>query len=231
MSYSHCQNPLLMSSKQSAAKDVLRSAVESAKQLPGAGASLAATPGKSLELLTNVEEAGETPLRNLEYDLKQQHFGPSFLNPQRLYEVGDTALYLGAYGLPAAAAGTYLAGPAGLVAGLGLGKAVGQIHATVKERERLEKALKRFDKTEKKLLKKLKQGYTYGFIPGALAGAGLGGYLGYTSVDKYKIPLALFGAISSAGTLGLLGSLLGHKIQRERLKDDPEFRDILERYE
>jgi|Laugresu1bdmlbdd_1035124.scaffolds.fasta_scaffold02539_6 hypothetical protein len=231
MSYSHCQNPLLMSSKQSAAKDVLRSAVESARQLPGAGASLAATPGKSLELLTNVEEAGETPLRNLEYDLKQQHFGPSFLNPQRLYEIGDTALYLGAYGLPAAAAGTYLAGPAGLVAGLGLGKAVGQIHATVKERERLEKALKRFDKTEKKLLKKLKQGYTYGFIPGALAGAGLGGYLGYTSVDKYKIPLALFGAISSAGTLGLLGSLLGHKIQRERLKDDPEFRDILRKYE
>lgn len=212
-------------------RDAVQSAIESVRAAPGAGLSVASLPGASLEALTNVMEQGETPLRNLEYDLKKQHFGPSFLNPQRLYEIGDTALYLGAYGVPTAAAGAYLGGPAGLVAGLGLGKAMGQVHATVKEKERLQKALRKFDKTEKKLLKELKKGYTYGFVPGALLGAGLGGYLGYNSVDKYQVPIALFGAASTAGTLGLLGSLLGHKIQRDRLMEVPEYRKILERYE
>ena len=213
------------------AENAAQTALESIKDAPRKGISIAAIPGSSLEALTNVVEQGETPFRDLEYDLKKQHFGSSFLNPQRLYELGDTALYLGAYGIPAAAAGAYLGGPPGLVAGLGLGKAMGQVHATVKEKERLQKALRKFNKTEKKLLNELKKGYTYGFVPGALLGAGLGGYLGYNSVDKYQVPIALFGAASTAGTLGLLGSLLGHKIQRDRLKDVPEYKAILERYE
>lgn len=211
--------------------EAVQSAIRSVKAAPGAGLSVASLPGSSLEALTNVVQQGETPLRNLEYDLKKQHFGPSFLNPQRLYELGDTGLYLAAYGAPTGAIGAMTAGPAGLIAGLGLGKAMGQVHATVREKDRLQKALKKFDTTEKKLLNELKKGYTYGFFPGALLGAGLGGYLGYNSADKYQVPIALFAAASTAGTLGLLGSLLGHKIQRDKLLKVPEYREILERYE
>lgn len=196
-------------------------------------ADVASLPGKAVERLTIGDgDPGETPLRGYE-DLKLQYFGPSLLNKERLLEIGDTALYQGAYALPAGALGAYLGGPAGMFGGLAIGKLLGQGHLYSKEHERLEEARKSFSPKEKRLLKELSDSsLKWAIVSGLLAGLGTAGAAyagGHDRFGKALTPVLEGGA---AGTLAaLLGGVAGHAAARSKARKDKQYRDIIRRYD
>lgn len=195
-------------------------------------AQLSHLPGDVLETVTVQDYSPEqTPFRGAE-DLKQQFFGPTILNKQRLWELGDTALYQGAYGLPGALIGGLTAGPAGMLAGAGAGKLLGQLHLFSKERERVDAALKSFNKTEKKLLEDInKSGRNWGIAAALLAGLGAGGagyFAGHDRFGKTLTPILEGGAAASLASL--LGSLAGQHVAKQRAMKNPKFRAIMHNY-
>lgn len=206
-------------------KDNLGKAIERA-------VNLSHLPGNVLERATLADSSPEqTPFRGAE-DLKQQFFGPTLWNKQRLWELGDTALYQGAYGLPAAGIGAITAGPAGMFAGLGAGKLLGQLHLFSKEGDRVAAALEHFNKEEKKLLEDItSSGRKWGITAAILAGlgAGGGGYLaGHDQFGKVLTPVLEGGAVASLAGLG--GMLLGQHLAKQRALKSKRFRDIIKRY-
>lgn len=198
----------------------------------GQVAQLSHLPGDVLETIAVQDHSPEqTPFRGYE-DLKQQFFGPTLLNKQRLWELGDTALYQGAYGLPSAAIGGLTAGPAGMFAGLGIGKLLGQLHLLSKERERVDAALDTFNKTEKQLLNDInRSGRNWGITAALLAGLGAGGagYLaGHDRFGKTLTPILEGGAAASLASL--LGSLAGQHVAKQRAMKNPKFKAIIDKY-
>jgi len=195
--------------------------------------NLSHLPGDVLEKATVVAGSPEqTPFRGAE-DLKQQFFGPTLWNKQRLWELGDSALYQGAYGLPAAGIGTLVGGPAGMFAGLGAGKLLGQLHLFSKEKDRLDTALKYFNKGEKKLLEDItSSGNKWGITAAILAGLGAGGtsYLaGQDQFGKVLTPVLAGGAAASLAGLG--GLLLGQHLAKQRALKSKRFKNIIKRYD
>jgi len=195
--------------------------------------NLSHLPGDVLEKATVVDDSPEqTPFRGAE-DLKQQFFGPTLWNKQRLWELGDSALYQGAYGLPAAGIGALVGGPAGMFAGLGTGKLLGQLHLFSKEKDRLDTALKYFNKGEKKLLEDItSSGNKWGITAAILAGLGAGGtsYLaGQDQFGKVLTPVLAGGAAASLAGLG--GLLLGQHLAKQRALKSKRFKDIIKRYD
>jgi hypothetical protein len=190
-------------------------------------------PGKVVEKLTVGDvEAGETPLRGYE-DLKQQYFGPTLLNKQRLLEVGDTALYQGAYALPGAAIGYGLGKVPGALAGLAIGKLLGQTHLYAKEKGRLDEARKEFNPRERELLDDISGTSTkWAVISGLLAALGVGGAAYAAGHDKFGPRLTPLLEAGGAGTLAaLLGGLGGHALARRRAKNNKRYAGIIRRYE
>ena len=194
---------------------------------------VASLPGKTVERITVGDaDPGETPLRGYE-DLKLQYFGPSLMNKQRLLELGDTALYQGAYALPLAAAGYYLGALPGALGGAALGKLVGQTHLYSKERERMQKAEKSFTPVERKLLKEI--GGTsnrWAIASGLLAGLGTGAAAFAADHDRFgKVLTPVLEGGAAATLAALLGGLAGHALARNRAKNDKRFADIIRRYD
>jgi len=178
----------------------------------------------------------ESLFRDADYDLKRQHLGPSFFNTQRLYELGDSALYQGLYGIPGASVGAVLGGPIGAAAGLGVGGKLGTMHAALQEYERLKGAKKRFSKKEKFLLNELDKSFknwaTTSAVLGGLGGAGLG-YL-YSNDDtlswKKYLEIGL-GGLAGATLFGVLGGLTGRGLKREKLRNSSKFKKLIEHYD
>lgn len=195
---------------------------------------VASLPGTAVERITvGKVDRGQTPLRGYE-DLKQQYFGPSLMNRERLLELGDTALYQGAYAVPGAAAGYYLGGGLpGALAGLAIGKLMGQTHLYSKEKGRLEAAEKSFTPRERELLDDISGTSTrWAVVSGLLAALGTGAGAYAAGHDKFGPTLTPVLEAGGAGTLGaLLGGLAGHALARSRAKGDKRFADIIRRYE
>jgi len=195
---------------------------------------VASLPGTAVERVTvGKADRGQTPLRGYE-DLKQQYFGPSLMNKERLLELGDTALYQGAYAVPGAAAGYYLGGGLpGALAGLAIGKLMGQTHLYSKEKGRLEEVEESFTPRERELLDDISGTSTrWAVVSGLLAALGTGAGAYAAGHDKFGPTLTPVLEAGGAGTLGaLLGGLAGHAIARNRAKSDKRFADIIRRYE
>ena len=194
---------------------------------------VASLPGRAVERLTIGDgDPGETPFRGYE-DLKLQYFGPSLLNKERLLELGDTALYQGAYALPLAAAGYYLGDVPGALGGAALGKLVGQTHLYSKERERLEEAEKSFSPVERKLLDDISgTSNRWAIASGLLAGLGTGAAAFAAGHDRFGKGLTPVLEGGAAATLAaLLGGLAGHALARNRAKGDKRFAGIIRRYD
>ena len=206
---------------------------ELVQSLPQKGLSLASLPGAAMEALTvGDKEPEETPFRGYE-DLKEQYFGPTLMNRQRLWELGDTAMYQGAYAIPAAIAGGLITkGWGGAAAGAAIGKLLGQIHLFKKEKDRLDAARKYFSKDEKALLKDIAaSGKKWSIGSGILAGLGAGGlgYLaGHDRFGKTLTPILEGGAAASLATLA--GGLLGQHLAKRRALQNSRFKSIIERY-
>ena len=199
--------------------------------LPKAGLSLASLPGKTLESATIKDlSPEETPFRG-EEDLKTQYFGPTLLNKQRLWELGDSLAYQSAYGIPAAAIGAS-AGPAGMLGGLALGKILGQVHLLKKEKDRLATAKKDFSADEQKALNEIStKSRNWALTSALLAGLGAGGVghlAGHDQFGKTLTPV-LEGA-AAASLAGLLGGLAGHYFARKNLLNNKRFSRIINRY-
>jgi hypothetical protein len=194
---------------------------------------LAALPGTAMEkLVVSEKEPEETPFRGAE-DLKAQFFGPTLFNKQRLWELGDTAMYQGAYAIPAALAGGIITNsPMGLAAGAAIGKLMGQTHLFKKEKDRLEAAKKYFTKNEKKLLKDIaSSGRNWSIGTALLAGLGAGGLAYYLDQDRFGKVLTPVLAAGGAASLGtLIGTHTGQYLARRRALKDPRFKAIIERY-
>jgi hypothetical protein len=192
-------------------------------------------PGKALDEIT-VEDANqaETPLRGYE-DLKQQYFGPTIFNKQRLNEAGDIFLYQTAYAAPGALTG-YLIGEGDLrttLLGLGLGKLIGQGYVYNKEQKRLDEALKTFNPTEKKLLNKINNTSRKWAIGGALLGGlGVGGLSFLTKRDLYgSTATPIIEGVGGAMLAGLAGNLVGHYLAKEEARKDKQFKAIIKKYD
>lgn len=193
---------------------------------------VAQLPGKALEkLVVGDGDPEDTPFRDVE-DLKAQYFGPTLLNPQRLWELGDTALYQGAYALPGAAIGAYAGGPSGMFAGLAAGKLLGQLHLISKENNRLEAAKKNFSPAEKELLNRISSSSRNWALGSALLGGLLGGGASYLSgqdqFGKVLTPVLEGGAAASLASLA--GGLAGHYIARNNALKEKRFKSIIQRY-
>jgi len=178
----------------------------------------------------------ESFFRDADYDLKRQHLGPSFLNTQRLYELGDSALYQGLYGIPAASIGAMFGGPVGAAAGFGAGGKLGTLHAALQEYERLKGAKKRFSSNEKALLNKLDKSFktwaTASAILGGLGGAGLGYMVPSNNAENWQKYLGIgLGGLAGATVLGLLGGLAGRGLEREKLRASKKFKKLIEHYD
>jgi len=202
------------------------------QSIPASGTELISIPGKTVEALTVKDKSPEeTPFRGYE-DLKQQYFGPLLYNKQRLWELGDTAAYQGAYAVPAATFGGLTAGPAGLLAGLAAGKLVGQLHLIKKEKDRLAAAKKYFSKEEKKALKVISDKSRNWAIGSALlAGLGVGGtsyLLGQDTFGKNITPV-LEGA-AAASLASLLGGYMGQYLGQQELLKDKKLNHIIRKY-
>jgi hypothetical protein len=219
-------------------KEVLQSEVNlpgvtnALRSLPASSAELLTTPGKAVEALTVADKSPEeTPFRGYE-DLKEQYFGPTLINKQRLWELGDTLAYQGAYGLPAAAIGGVAGGPAGMFGGLALGKLLGQAHLLSKEKERLAAAKKYFSKNERKALKTISQkSKNWAIGSGLLAGLGVGGLSALAGQDRFgKIWTPLLEGAAAASLAGLGGSLLGQHLAQKELLQNTKFAPIIQRY-
>lgn len=200
---------------------------------PDKGLNLATLPGRAMEGLT-VRGKGleETPFRGYE-DLKQQFFGPTLLNKQRLWELGDTIMYQGSYALPAALAGGLLTkNITGAAAGIALGKILGQLHLFAKERDRIDAAKKYFSKEEKTLLDDIAaSGKRWGIGTSVLAGLAAGGtgYLaGHDLYGKTLTPILEAGGAASLGSL--IGNHFGQYLARRRALQDPKFKDIIKKH-
>lgn len=201
-------------------------------ELPARGKQLIALPGKTMESLAIQDnEPEETPFRGYE-DLKSQYFGPTILNKQRLWELGDSLAYQGAYGLPAAAIGGISAGPVGMFGGLALGKLLGQAHLLNKEKERLATAKKYFSKDERKALKAISQKSKNWAIGSALLGGlGVGGLSALAGQDQFgKVWTPLLEGAAAASLAGLGGGLLGQHLARKQLLQNPRFASIIDQY-
>jgi hypothetical protein len=192
-------------------------------------------PGKALDELT-IEDSNqaETPLRGYE-DLKQQYFGPTIFNKQRLNEAGDILLYQTAYAAPGALAG-YLIGEGDLktiLFGLGLGKLIGQGYVYNKEQKRLDEALETFSPVEKKLLNKITNNSKKWGIGAALAGGlGIGGLSLLTKRDLYgSTATPIIEGVGGAMLAGFAGNLLGHYLAKEDAKKDKQFKHIIKKYD
>jgi len=189
-------------------------------------------PGKAVEKLTISDaEPGDTPLRRYE-NLKQQYFGPTLRNKERLLEIGDTALYQGAYALPAAALGYYLGEWPGAALGGAIGKLLGQTHLYSKEKERLNEARKSFNTIEKKLLNDISStSNNWAIVSGLLAGLGVGGAAYAAGHDRFGKNLTPVLEGGAAATLAaLLGGLAGHAKARNQASKDKRYADIIRRY-
>lgn len=178
----------------------------------------------------------ESFFRDADYDLKRQHLGPSFLNTQRIYELADSALYQGLYGIPGASIGGMFGGPVGAAAGFGAGGKLGTLHAALQEYERLKGAKKRFSKNEKALLNKLDKSFknwaTVSAVLGGLGGAGLGYALPHDNAANWQKYLGIgLGGLAGATVFGLLGGLAGRGIEREKLRDSSKFKKLIEHYD
>lgn len=200
--------------------------------LPRTGLSLASLPGKTLESATIEDGAPEeTPFRG-EEDLKAQYFGPTLLNKQRLWELGDSLAYQGAYGLPGAAIGAVTAGPAGMLGGLALGKLLGQVHLLKKEKDRLAAAKKDFSADEQKALNQISdKSRNWALTSALLAGLGTGGASYLAGQDRFGAVLTpvLEGA-AAASLAGVLGGLAGHYFARKDLLNNKRFTRIMNPY-
>jgi len=190
-------------------------------------------PGGVLEKAT-VTDGGldQTPLRSAE-DLKQQFFGPTLWNKQRFWELGDSALYQSAYGLPAAGLGALAAGPAGMLAGLGTGKLLGQLHLLSKEEDRIAVALNNFNKKEKELLEDItSSGRKWGITAAILSGLGASGISYLSGHDRFgKIITPILHGGVAATLAGVSGMLLGQHLAKQRALKNKRFRDIIKHYD
>ena len=173
-------------------------------------------------------------IRDEEYDLKKQYLGPSFKNMQRLYEVGDSALFQAGYAIPSAGLGAIIAGPLGAAAGFGIGGKLGAGHAWALEAARLAAAKDKFVKNEKLLLSKLDKSFNnwgaWSAVLGGLGGAGLG--LATTQKEpaiNQAIAAGILG-LGGAGLVGLLGGLTGRGLERERLRKS-KLKNTIEKYD
>lgn len=193
-----------------------------------------ALPGDLLDAATiaDTEEQENTPLRGAE-DLKQQYFGPSILNKQRLLEIGDSLLYQGSYASPGAGLGYLAAGPLGAFTGIAIGKLLGQAHYLTKEKDRFDEAKKQFSPTELKLLKKINKSYTNWSLGSGLLGAlGAGGLAYATGQDrlgKYMTPL--LEGLAGGGLAAIAGGMYGHYRAKEKAKGNPATAKIIAKYD
>lgn len=192
-------------------------------------------PGEALDELTSEDGTGaETPLRSYG-DLKQQYFGPTIFNKQRLNEAGDSFLYQAAYAAPGALTG-YLVGEGDLkttLFGLGVGKLLGQGYAFNKEQKKLNEALDSFTPVEKKLLNHITNKSRKWALGGALLGGlGLGGLSYFSKRDLYgSTATPVIEGIGGAMFAGIAGSLLGHYFAKEEARKNKQFKSIIEKYD
>lgn len=192
-------------------------------------------PGKTLDEVTSQDDsAAETPFRGYE-DLKQQYFGPTIFNKQRLNEAGDLLLYQTAYAAPGALAG-YLIGEGDLkttLFGLGAGKLIGQGYALNKEQKRLDEAMDSFSLLEKKLLKHITDKSKKWSIGGALLGGlGIGGLSYLNKRDAYgSVATPIIEGLGGALFASFAGGLLGHYFAKEEARKNKNFKSIINKYD
>jgi len=189
-------------------------------------------PGKVLEKVTDTGENSEnTPLRDYD-DLKAQFFGPTIFNKQRLFELGDAALYQSSYMLPIALAAGAYGGPKGAYAGLVAGKLIGGLHYLKKEKAREAAAKSKFNKNERELMRLITKGSrNYGALGALIAGLGATGASALLKQDRYGpyITPALVG-VGGAFTGQFIGNLLGQHFAKINAKKQKRFSDILSKY-
>lgn len=202
------------------------------RSIPDSASSVLGLPGKTLEKITDTgKEPENTPLRTYD-DLKAQFFGPTIFNKQRLWELGDTALYQGSYMIPGALAGGFYSGPAGAYTGLALGKLLGGLHYLKKERARQDVAKKEFNKDERELMDRISKGSrNYGILGALTAGLGAAGISALLKQDRFgrHATPALVGA-GGALTGQMIGSLLGQHLAKINAKKQKRFADIINKY-
>jgi len=203
-----------------------------ARSVSDGAVSVLDIPGKTVDKITDTgKDLESTPLRNYD-DLKAQFFGPTIFNKQRLWELGDSALYQGSYIIPGAVAGGLYSGPAGASAGLVLGKILGGLYYLKKEKARQEVAKQEFNKDERELLNRISKGSrNYGILGAVTAGLGAGGISALLKQDRfgpYATP-ALVG-LGGAITGQMIGSLLGQHLAKINAKKEKRFADIINKY-
>lgn len=192
-------------------------------------------PGKAVDTVTSEDgDDIETPFRGYE-DLKQQYFGPTVFNKQRLNEAGDLLLYQAAYAAPGALAG-YLVGEGDLkttIFGLGLGKLIGQVYGMNKERKRLEEAMDSFSPLEKKLLNKINtKSQKWGIGGALLGGLGVGGLSYLAKRDLYGARATpIIEGVGAAMFASIAGNLIGHHLAKEEARKNKQFKSIIKKYD